>query len=1245
MSCKERQSSLNPDNPFPGLSYYEEKDHGFFFGRESEKDELFRRVKRDPLTVLFGQSGLGKTSLIQAGLFPLLREEQCLPIPIRIDYDPSAPDFEQQIAAALKNALAQTKAEGEEFQPGITLWEFFHRVHFWSSRNRLLVPVLVFDQFEEVFTLGQHNPRTQRWLQSLADLIENRIPLSLQQQIENEGEAPDYAYENLEIRVVLALREDFLPDLEDLKSMIPSLSINRMRLTPLNGKGALEAIRGPAPQLINAEVAEEIVRFVAGTEINDIHEQALEHIQVEPALLNLVCQQLNQNRLAKGLSHITSALLRGSKRRLLPDFYVQCLQDLPESLSVFIEENLITPTGFRRAETLDNALAFPGVDQSSLMKLVDRRLLRREERFGIPHLELIHDVLTKPIKESRDRRRIDAERAAVREREKELIKKLRRTRLRAIAWFSMLFILLVSIVYYNYCYVWPYTYYARSFTKQWGVAYPVGLLPYEAVSHRSSTFRFTRKGRLGQVLKMEVIDANHKPIDELGSTYHFTEFNTVPAQREKVSSHEYVYDNEGKVVSEIASNRFEQMIWGFVYPPLDEKQTGSPIGEDKNLSSKLKRMLCELANAPLGNCSGRKDRIVKAMFLGSDGYPKPPRNSRAESLVIGYNDLGFETMLRYTDWEGNPAPGPNNAFGMAMDYDEQGRMIQKVSLDQQKQPMIDETGKAGVGFKYDNQGNRIEVAFFDATGKPTLVNAGFNKVEIKYDQWGRETEKMYFGLNYEPVIDSRITGAHLIKSIYDDSGNMTSMKLFGKGSDSDPVSAGFGLYDFIAHEQRTSFDKRNRPVRIAYYDADSKPKTGPDGWHSYEIEYDERGFVKANSYFADEKNTAVIFKSLGAHRWEAVNDEFGLPREERFFDTKIKPVVILNHGYHLRKNTYDEDGNLIEQTYLGVDEKQQVADKIDGAHKYVKRFDRFRNPVLTEYYDENGQPVNNIQGFHRIESTYDAYGSVLNQRWYDKNKLACNGPEGGHYKQYTYDSLGLLTRIAFYDVKDHPTINKQGIHEEIYEYNGKRLKTSYRVFGLDKKPVINLEGYSDVRNVWDEDGNLIKERYYGANGAPVIGPKGFYRMDSTLGEIHYYDTQDHKIVLGPATAVPIIYVENVLHSDLAAAQAGLQSGDILWRYGNWYYSDLLENELLNETTYNKYSIKKIGDSIYLKFITERDRFSNQSVSMTVIRDNKFFNTTMPPLHNRLMGVGLNYRMVPRKVFTQWEKAEIQSSSE
>src|SRR5882672_11733919 len=75
-----------PANPWVGLASYTEQERNLFFGRDREKTELLRLIERESLTVLFGRSGLGKTSLLRAGVIPALRETAYFPVILRLDY-------------------------------------------------------------------------------------------------------------------------------------------------------------------------------------------------------------------------------------------------------------------------------------------------------------------------------------------------------------------------------------------------------------------------------------------------------------------------------------------------------------------------------------------------------------------------------------------------------------------------------------------------------------------------------------------------------------------------------------------------------------------------------------------------------------------------------------------------------------------------------------------------------------------------------------------------------------------------------------------------------------------------------------------------------------------------------------------------------------------------------------------------------------------------------------------------------
>ena len=74
---------VDESNPWLGLASFTEETREFFFGRDEEVAELARRVQRKLLTLLFGQSGLGKTSILRAGLVPRLRTQGYCPIYVR----------------------------------------------------------------------------------------------------------------------------------------------------------------------------------------------------------------------------------------------------------------------------------------------------------------------------------------------------------------------------------------------------------------------------------------------------------------------------------------------------------------------------------------------------------------------------------------------------------------------------------------------------------------------------------------------------------------------------------------------------------------------------------------------------------------------------------------------------------------------------------------------------------------------------------------------------------------------------------------------------------------------------------------------------------------------------------------------------------------------------------------------------------------------------------------------------------
>lgn len=443
---------VDHDNPWPGLIPYTEADQSFFFGRSQEIESLLVRVKRKRAAVLFAASGVGKSSLLEAGLYPRLREENYLPVSIRMDFSTHSAPFNEQLMGQIQRAAKQAGVEAPEPVSGDGVWEYLHRPNsdFWNARNRPQLPVLVFDQFEEFFTLGRRSrdieQRCAAFLEAIADLAEGSPPESLQQEIDENPElAKSFVFGRHNYKILIALREDYLPDLEVLQERISDIAFNRYRLKRINGHSALEVV-DQAPHLIDTAVAKQVVRFVAAV---DDPAKPFEEFEIEPALLSVICRELNNRRQRRNLPRITAELLEGSRSEILSDFYERSVGDLSIEARTFIEERLLTVSGFRDSVALENVLQNSELSRDDLRKLEDRRLLRVDARSGHDRVELTHDRLTEVIVRSRDQRRAIEERREAEVRAAEINKRLARSRILVISFaaFSVLTIALAAYAY------------------------------------------------------------------------------------------------------------------------------------------------------------------------------------------------------------------------------------------------------------------------------------------------------------------------------------------------------------------------------------------------------------------------------------------------------------------------------------------------------------------------------------------------------------------------------------------------------------------------------------------------------------------------------------------------------------------------------------------------------------------------------------------------------------------------------
>jgi WD40 repeat protein len=427
---------------WPGLASYQEQDQHLFYGRPGEIFDLTRKILSSRLTILFGPSGAGKTSLLQAGVFPKLREQNYLPVLVRLDF-PQANDPITPVVAQFDGALSRECSKSgvrihysdnpwiSARKDRLSLWEWLRSFSLTDLSGTSCQPVFIFDQFEEIFTLGKNARGLETLIRQIGDAAENFMPEEISQLI-NEGiaELPfEPAFQPY--KTVITLRDDYLAQLQGLRQVLPGVTVrqNHFALNRLTGSQALEAITGPAPAgMISGRVATEIIHFVANSsesadDEQDRSESAPDHLEVEPAILSLVCQQLDLKRRSRGEQSITVDFVKQSRGQILEEFYESAMRPVQQATRSFVEDHLLDTEGFRTSEPESNLLHHQ-VPLEDISRLIDCRLLHRVEFYHRSHLELSHDVLAPVVRSSRDSR-LQREEGVRREAEIRLLRKKR----------------------------------------------------------------------------------------------------------------------------------------------------------------------------------------------------------------------------------------------------------------------------------------------------------------------------------------------------------------------------------------------------------------------------------------------------------------------------------------------------------------------------------------------------------------------------------------------------------------------------------------------------------------------------------------------------------------------------------------------------------------------------------------------------------------------------------------------------
>lgn len=384
-------------NPWRGLASYKDPTKSeykySFCGRDSEIIELGNLIRNNLFVTLYGRTGVGKTSLLNAGVFPILREYDYYPLYIRLSQTPADITYSEAIIREIEKSgldietIIETNDNSSDSKT--FLWSYFcTRKFIDKTTGKIVYPVIVLDQFEEIFFAEKRNSETQNNTLSKAELLLSQISVLLTDDLAlPEGYSNETNY-----RFVASIREDNLFYLEDCIDNL-SLSIykgNRFRLRPLNDKNAQKVILTPGTDYIDTNHTNDIVDRI-------IHIAQDKDGTISSLLLSFICSLLYEDAAKQNPAQpiITLQQIPSTDEdtdKILCNFYLKCTTK-PQRRA--IEEHLLTEDGHRKS-TMQKQI--PNAEE---LLTGSNRILQKIETDKGEQIEIIHDRLAEVIYKQR----------------------------------------------------------------------------------------------------------------------------------------------------------------------------------------------------------------------------------------------------------------------------------------------------------------------------------------------------------------------------------------------------------------------------------------------------------------------------------------------------------------------------------------------------------------------------------------------------------------------------------------------------------------------------------------------------------------------------------------------------------------------------------------------------------------------------------------------------------------------------
>ena len=406
----EVKQALDDFCPYVGLQPYDETDQDYFFGRERDSRIITSNLYAAPLTILYGASGVGKSSVLRAGVFPRLRTSQRTTAVIFEGWS------DQNLLSTLKTkclegVTAATGSKELQLDLNLPLDEFL----FSATQVFHGTLMVILDQFEEYFL---YHPESEK---------DNLFDAEFARTVNRE---------EIDVNFLLSMREDSLARLDRFRTRIPNMLNNALRLRHLDAASARDAMRKPlevyagehpteppmsienalVEQLIEDIQVEKLVIGQGGRGVVEKAEPTEADIRIEAPFLQLALTRLwNEERsLGSQVMRLETLDALGGAGRIVRthmDAAMNALSPEEQEIAAHIFRYLVTPSGTKIAYTVADLEYYAGSKRS--LEPVLQKLAEGSVRIMLPvtspgepgviRYQIYHDVLAPAVLDWRSR--------------------------------------------------------------------------------------------------------------------------------------------------------------------------------------------------------------------------------------------------------------------------------------------------------------------------------------------------------------------------------------------------------------------------------------------------------------------------------------------------------------------------------------------------------------------------------------------------------------------------------------------------------------------------------------------------------------------------------------------------------------------------------------------------------------------------------------------------------------------------